>query len=74
LAFADPDRPALYKLFRNIGPIELLNGIQPLTEPFPKKTQTQKTKSTKSIEFKIPAKPPITDDVLLTEEIADVPE
>lgn len=74
LAFANPDGPALYKLFRNIGPIELLNGVQPQTDPALPISQTQKTKSAKPIELKLPSKTLITDDALLTEEIADVPE
>mgnify|MGYP003341244653 FL=1 len=74
LAFANPDGPALYKLFRNIGPIELLNGVQPQPEPALPLNQTQKIKSAKPIDLKSSPKQSITDDASLTEEIADVEE
>ena len=71
LAFANPDGPALYKLFRNIGPIDLLNGVQQNADPSSLAPPIQKIKATKPLDLKLPLKTPIRNDALLTEEIGD---
>lgn len=70
LAFANPDGPALYKLFRNIGPIDLLNGALQQTDPTSPSQPVQKMKAVKPIDLKLPIKPPLIEDTGLTEEAA----
>lgn len=73
LAFAHPDGPALYSLFRNIGPIDLLSGVAQQTAPAQPVNATQKKKPILPIDLKLPLKNPIVDDTLLTEEIDNEP-
>ncbi|NBU14704.1 MAG: lytic transglycosylase domain-containing protein [Alphaproteobacteria bacterium] len=69
LAFAHPDGPALYSLFRNIGPIDLLSGVAQQAEPVQPVSAPQKKKPLLPIDLKQPLINPIVDDTLLTEEI-----
>lgn len=77
LAFAHPDGPALYGLFRNIGPIDVLTGVAPSVTPSPPSSQMPAPKAQPPAHpprASAPSRsPPWGEDALLTEEIVNDP-
>ena len=72
LAFAHPDGPALYGLFRNIGPIDVLSGVAPsVTSSPPPPMVTPPARPSRPSSPNRLARP--GEDALLTEDIVNDP-